>query len=228
MSEPRLADLRRTRAASTCNHYRQVLFSLYKNLDGRDAPNPVRDVAPFPTPAPEPRGLSVRHHPQHPRGHVGSGQRDRQGLPARRRIGGEGAVPRAGVYGRAAQRVDALPARAPEPGDADARRSHGEGRPDADDPAERASRFVVTFGYALVQVCDDPAALPDFATLIRSAFPSHSCVIVAADAYSLTARPAFRRQCAELETALNSVDVVLENRLIPIRRSIMSARLTME
>lgn len=53
-----LADLRKTRAASTCNHYRQALFSLYKNLDGRDAPNPVRDVAPFPTPAPEPRGLS--------------------------------------------------------------------------------------------------------------------------------------------------------------------------
>ena len=67
-----------------------------------------------------------------------------------------------------------------------------------------ACDVVVTFGYALVQVCDDPAALPDFATLIRSAFPSHSCVIVAADAYSLTARPAFRRQCAELETALNS------------------------
>ena len=53
-----LADLRRTRAASTCNHYRQALFSLYKNLDGRDVPNPVRDVTPFPTPAPEPRGLS--------------------------------------------------------------------------------------------------------------------------------------------------------------------------
>ncbi len=53
-----LADLRRTHAASTCNHYRQALFSLYKNLDGRDAPNPVRDVAPFPNPAPQARGLS--------------------------------------------------------------------------------------------------------------------------------------------------------------------------
>ena len=48
-----LADLRKTHAASTCNHYRQALFSLYKTLDGRDAPNPVRDVAPFPNPAPE-------------------------------------------------------------------------------------------------------------------------------------------------------------------------------
>ena len=53
-----LADLRRTHAASTCNHYRQALFSLYQALDGRDAPNPVRDVKPFASPAPEARGLS--------------------------------------------------------------------------------------------------------------------------------------------------------------------------
>lgn len=53
-----LADLRRTRAASTCNHYRQAIFSLYRALDGPDAPNPVRDVRPFPSPAPEVRGLS--------------------------------------------------------------------------------------------------------------------------------------------------------------------------
>ena len=52
-----LAELRRTHAASTCNHYRQALFSLYQALDGRDAPNPVRDVTPFPSPAPEARGL---------------------------------------------------------------------------------------------------------------------------------------------------------------------------
>ena len=53
-----LADLRRTRAASTCNHYRQALFSLYRALDGRAATNPVRDVEPFASPAPEARGLS--------------------------------------------------------------------------------------------------------------------------------------------------------------------------
>ncbi len=53
-----LADLRRTHAASTCNHYRQALFSLNLALDGRDAPNPVRDVKPFANPAPEARGLS--------------------------------------------------------------------------------------------------------------------------------------------------------------------------
>ena len=53
-----LAELRQTHAASTCNHYRQALFSLYKTLDGRDARNPVRDVAPFPNPAPQVRGLS--------------------------------------------------------------------------------------------------------------------------------------------------------------------------
>ena len=53
-----LADLRRTHAASTCNHYRQALFSLYRALDGRDTPNPVRDVKPFTGPAPEARGLA--------------------------------------------------------------------------------------------------------------------------------------------------------------------------
>ena len=52
-----LADLRRTHAASTCNHYRQAHFSLYRALDGRDAPNPVRDVTPFTSPAPEAPGL---------------------------------------------------------------------------------------------------------------------------------------------------------------------------
>ena len=53
-----LAELRQTHAASTCNHYRQALYSLYRALDGRDAPNPVRDVKPFASPAPEVRGLS--------------------------------------------------------------------------------------------------------------------------------------------------------------------------
>lgn len=53
-----LAALRRTRAASTCNHYRQALFSLYRALDGRDAPNPVRDVKPFTSPQPVARGLT--------------------------------------------------------------------------------------------------------------------------------------------------------------------------
>ena len=53
-----LADLRQTHAASTCNHYRQALFSLYRILDGRGAPNPLQEVAPFPTPPPEARGLS--------------------------------------------------------------------------------------------------------------------------------------------------------------------------
>ncbi len=53
-----LAELRQTHAASTCNHYRQSLFSLYRALDGREAPNPVRDVKPFTSPAPEARALS--------------------------------------------------------------------------------------------------------------------------------------------------------------------------
>ena len=53
-----LAELRQTHAASTCNHYRQALCSLYRTLDGRHAPNPVRDVKPFTSPPPEARGLS--------------------------------------------------------------------------------------------------------------------------------------------------------------------------
>ena len=53
-----LADLRRTHAASTCNHYRQALLSLYQYLDGTDAPNPVRAVPNFASPDPEPRGLT--------------------------------------------------------------------------------------------------------------------------------------------------------------------------
>ena len=53
-----LADPRRTHAASTYNHYRQAFSSLYRALNGRDAPNPVRDVKPFTNPAPEARGLS--------------------------------------------------------------------------------------------------------------------------------------------------------------------------
>ena len=53
-----LADLRKTHAPTTCNHYRQALLSLYTFLDGKDAPNPVRNVAGFAPPEPEPRGLS--------------------------------------------------------------------------------------------------------------------------------------------------------------------------
>ena len=47
-----LSELRTTMAASTCNHYRQALFSLYVYLDGKEAPNPVRAVASFRPPAP--------------------------------------------------------------------------------------------------------------------------------------------------------------------------------
>ena len=53
-----LTDLRRTHAATTCNHYRQALYSLYQQLDGPNAPNPVRHVSRFLVLAPEPRGLS--------------------------------------------------------------------------------------------------------------------------------------------------------------------------
>ena len=88
---------------------------------------------------------------------------------------------------------------------------------------------MVTFGYALVQVRDNPAALGDFATLIACVFPSHSCTVVAADAHHDPAtRDAFDGQCRGLETALNEVGVALQDRVSPERRSIMVARLTVE
>ena len=62
---------------------------------------------------------------------------------------------------------------------------------------------VVTFGYALVQVRDKPAALGDFATLIACVFPSHSCILVAADAHDDRARlDAFDDQCDALTPVL--------------------------
>ena len=88
---------------------------------------------------------------------------------------------------------------------------------------------LVTFGYALVQVRDDPAALGDFVTLIGCLFPSRSCIMVAADAYNDRAtRDAFDGQCGALATALNAAGVTLQNRISTAQRSIMFARLTME
>ena len=88
---------------------------------------------------------------------------------------------------------------------------------------------VVTFGYALVQVRDNAAALGDFATLIACLFPSHSCIMVAADAYNNHAtRDTFVDQCRALETALDEVGVALEDRVLTGLHSIMVARLTME
>ena len=88
---------------------------------------------------------------------------------------------------------------------------------------------LITFGYALVQVRDDPTALGDFATLISCLFPSRSCIMVAADAYNNRARrDAFDGQCNALETALNAEGVALQNRLSTAQRSVMFARLTME
>ena len=88
---------------------------------------------------------------------------------------------------------------------------------------------VVTFGYALLQVRDNPAALDEFATVIAGAFPSRSCIMIAADAHNDGAtRDAFRGQCRALETALDAAGVVVENRQFTAQGSRMFARLTME
>ena len=88
---------------------------------------------------------------------------------------------------------------------------------------------VVTFGYALVQVRDNPTALSDFATLISCLFPSHSCIMVAADTHNnRPRRDAFHDQCRALATALDTVGVALKNRLSTAQRSVMFARLTTE
>jgi integrase len=52
-----LAELRTTKAASTCNHYRIALSHLWTTLDGRNAQNPLRDVPMFQEPESEPRNL---------------------------------------------------------------------------------------------------------------------------------------------------------------------------
>ena len=88
---------------------------------------------------------------------------------------------------------------------------------------------MVTFGYALVQVQGDPAALEEFAVLIRCLFPSRLCIVVAADAHSGQRREVFGQQCTALEGALHNSDVVLEDScVLPDWRSVMFARLNME
>lgn len=52
-----LAELRTTKAASTCNHYRMALAHLWSTLDGKNAANPLRDVPVFEEPEAEPRNL---------------------------------------------------------------------------------------------------------------------------------------------------------------------------
>lgn len=52
-----LSELRATKAASTCNHIRIALSHLFTTLDGKNAPNPLRDVPSFEEPEPEPRAL---------------------------------------------------------------------------------------------------------------------------------------------------------------------------
>jgi integrase len=46
-------------AASTVNHRRTALMHLYRVLDGKGAPNPLREIAPFEEPPPEPRALAL-------------------------------------------------------------------------------------------------------------------------------------------------------------------------
>lgn len=47
-------------AASTCNHRRTALSHLYTVLDGKDAPNPTRNVPPFIEPPATARGIEIR------------------------------------------------------------------------------------------------------------------------------------------------------------------------
>jgi len=55
-----LAELRLSRAAGTCNHYRTALSHLWSTLDGKAAPSVLRDVKTHTEPDPEPRDLSPR------------------------------------------------------------------------------------------------------------------------------------------------------------------------
>lgn len=46
-------------SASACNHRRTALLHLWTTLDGKAAPNPVRDVEPFDEPPPAPRARDI-------------------------------------------------------------------------------------------------------------------------------------------------------------------------
>lgn len=48
-------------AASTVNHRRTALMHLYRLLDGKGAPNPLRDIAPFQEPPAEPRDIGLEN-----------------------------------------------------------------------------------------------------------------------------------------------------------------------
>jgi integrase len=48
-------------AASTVNHRRTALMHLYSTVDGKGAPNPLRDIPPFPEPPPEPRDIGIEN-----------------------------------------------------------------------------------------------------------------------------------------------------------------------
>lgn len=52
-----LSELRETKSASHCNHVRIALSHLFSTLDGKSAPNPIRDVQRFEEPEPEPKAL---------------------------------------------------------------------------------------------------------------------------------------------------------------------------
>lgn len=47
-------------AASTVNHRRTAMLHLYTVLDGKGAPNPLREIAPFDEPPAEPRDIGLR------------------------------------------------------------------------------------------------------------------------------------------------------------------------
>ena len=95
------------------------------------------------------------------------------------------------------------------------------GRPKASALPRASCDVVVTLGYVLIQVQNDQTALRNFATLISSLFPTHSCVLIAVDAYSNRQwRDTFASQCASLRAALNDLDVDFADNTLTFTRSI--------
>ena len=105
----------------------------------------------------------------------------------------------------------------------------GSGEPASGSPVCRYRSTVVTFGYALLQVRDNPGALGDFARLIACVLPAYSCIVVAVDARNDSAtRADFADQCGALGNSLNEAGVALEERVLTTLGSAMFARLKME
>lgn len=86
---------------------------------------------------------------------------------------------------------------------------------------------IVTFGYVLIQIKNNRAALQDFVHIIQDLFPSKSCILVAVDAYNtVERRQDFRDMCRALRNALSDAGIYVKAKPIGNTGSTMYASLS--